>query len=64
MKFAISKNDTFIYGVSGAIAESRLKAKLKILLPHMWEVALYKLKKDGTIFVSNEYNDYKFIWED
>ena len=60
MKITISVNDTFVYGVSGAIAESRLKAKLKALLPYMWEVAFYKLKKDGAVFVC----DYKFTWEE
>lgn len=60
MRADIFHNDIFVYSVSGKIAERRIKDKLKVLLPLMWDVALNNLKRDKSIYV----RDYKFTWEE
>lgn len=60
MRADIFHNDIFVYSVSGKIAERRIKDKLKVLLPLMWDVAFNNLKRDKSIYV----RDYKFTWEE
>ena len=60
MKADIYHGNTFVYSVSGRIAERRIKDKLKVLLPLMWDVAFNNLKRDKSIYVK----DYKFTWEE
>lgn len=60
MKADIYHGNTFVYSVSGKIAERRIKDKLKVLLPFMWDVAFNNLKRDKSIYV----RDYKFTWEE
>ena len=60
MRADIYYGNTFVYSVSGKIAERRIKDKLKVLLPLMWDVAFNNLKRDKSIYVS----EYKFTWEE
>jgi hypothetical protein len=60
MRADIFHNDIFVYSVSGKIAERRIKDKLKVLLPLMWDVAFNNLKRDKSICVRK----YKFTWEE
>ena len=60
MRADIFHNDIFVYSVSGRIAERRIKDKLKVLLPLMWDVAFNNLKRDKSICIK----DYKFTWEE
>jgi len=60
MKVDIYHGNTFVYSVSGKIAERRIKDKLKVLLPLMWDVAFNNLKRYKSICV----RDYKFTWEE
>lgn len=60
MRADIFHNDTFVYSVSGKIAEKKVKDKLKRLLPLTWDTSFYELKRNSVIYVKG----YKFTWED
>ena len=60
MRADIYYGNTFVYSVSGKIAERRIKDKLKVLLPLTWDTSFYELKRNSVIYVKG----YKFIWEE